>query len=78
MNLAFSRKITYFYGPFSSQPCLMTPEGKPFLMARNQAEGASYAAEQLTKQQRNSSRPASGVRKVAKAGKGGRDMEKPP
>ena len=30
-------------------------------------EGASYSAAQLTKQQRNSSRPASGVRKVAKA-----------
>ena len=28
MNQAFSRKITDFYGPFSSKPCLMTPEGK--------------------------------------------------
>ena len=28
LNGGFDRKITDFYGPFSSQPCLMTPEGK--------------------------------------------------
>ena len=27
LNGGFNRKITVFYGPFSSKPCLMTPEG---------------------------------------------------
>ena len=29
INGGFHSKITYFYGPFSSKPCLITPEGNP-------------------------------------------------
>ena len=27
-NGVFHRNISYFYGPFTSKPCLMTPDGK--------------------------------------------------